>query len=457
MDALAIATGRNEERMMEQASIKKHVPPDRLHESATAASMLSRTQIKMLGVAMLGGALEYYEFVIFGLMVPTLSRVFFSSATEPWFSTLQTLAVFAVGYMVRPIGGIFLSAMGDRLGRKRMFIVTLALMATPTMLIGLLPTYAQIGILSPLLLLACRLCQGLAMGGEIPSALTFVVEHVPERRTGFSIGLMGSGLAAGMLVGIATVTAISHGFSKEAVLAYAWRIPFVLGGMFGLVSAALRRFAAETPVFIEMAARKSMNRSTPIRELLTTARPELLIALLASLAGNGIVQTAMVFPATFLQTGLHLPAAVAHNAETGLIFASVFSIALGGWLMDRFGWTKCIAFTAIGLIAALVHAYATPTPQNIGFNMTLVGIPCAMTVMLNTHLVRVFPAQIRITGISVAHNIATAIVGLLPILMGILTHFEPRAMIFVPGAFALLAVAITPVAIRYRKPLAFHT
>ena len=166
MDALAIATGRNEERMMEQASIKKHVPPDRLHESATAASMLSRTQIKMLGVAMLGGALEYYEFVIFGLMVPTLSRVFFSSATEPWFSTLQTLAVFAVGYMVRPIGGIFLSAMGDRLGRKRMFIVTLALMATPTMLIGLLPTYAQIGILSPLLLLACRLCQGLAMGGR---------------------------------------------------------------------------------------------------------------------------------------------------------------------------------------------------------------------------------------------------------------------------------------------------
>jgi MFS family permease len=441
--------------MMEQASVKKAATADRPHESP-AASTLSRTQIKMLGLAMLGGSLEYYEFVIFGLMVPTLSRVFFSSATEPWLSTLQTLAVFAAGYMIRPIGGIFLSAMGDRLGRKRMFIVTLALMATPTMLIGLLPTYAQIGVLSPILLLACRLCQGLAMGGEVPSAMTFVVEHVPERRTGFAIGLMGAGLGFGMVVGIATVVAISHGFAKETVLAYAWRIPFVLGGVFGLLSAALRRFAAETPVFTDMAARKSMNQSMPIRELLTTARPELLIALLASLAGNGIIQTAMVFPATFLQTGLHLPAAVAGNAQTGLIVASVLATPLGGWLMDRFGWTRCVAFTAIALIAALANAYAAPTPQNIGFNMILVGIPCAIGVVMNNHLVRVFAAQIRITGIAVAHNIATAIVGLLPILMGFLTHFEPRSMIFVPGAFALMAVVITPVAIRYRKPLAFH-
>jgi MFS family permease len=441
---------------MDQASIEKCTTANRLHDLPYVAQTLNRTQIKILGIAMLGGVLEYYEFMIFGLMVPTLSRVFFSSATEPWLSTLQTLEIFAVGYMVRPIGGIFLSALGDRLGRKRMFIVTLVLMAMPTMLIGALPDYAQIGASSCVLLLACRLCQGLAMGAEFPSALTFVVEHMPERRTGFAIGLMGTGLAVGMLVGIAMVSFISHGFSKEAVLAYAWRIPFVLGGVFGLLSAALRRFAAETPVFIEMAARKNMNRSMPIRELLTAARPELLIALLASIAGNGVVQTAIVFPATFLQTGLHIPAALAHNAQTGLIVACVISIPLGGWLMDRFDWTWCISFTAIGLIASLANAYAAPTPQNIGFNMILVGIPCAIGVMMNNHLVQVFAAQIRITGISVAHNIATAIVGLLPILMGFLTHFEPRAMIFVPGAFALIAVAITPVAIKYRKPLAFH-
>jgi MFS family permease len=411
----------------------------------------------MLGIAMLGGGLEYYEFIVFGVMVPTLSRVFFPSDAEPWLSTLQTLAIFAAGYIARPIGGIFLSAMGDRLGRKRMFIVTVALMATPTMLIGVLPTYAQVGILSPLLLLACRLCQGLAMGAEIPTALTFVAEHVPERRAGLAIGLMGTGLGIGTLVGLATLAAIGRGFSGEQMLAYAWRIPFVLGGLFGLLSSGLRKFAAETPVFTEMAARKSLNRSMPIRELLTTARPELLIALLASLASNSIVQTVALFPATFLQTGLHIPPTIAHSAQTGLIVASLVSTALGGWLMDRIGWTVCITFTAMALFAALVNAYASPTPQNIGFNLTLLGLPCAITIMLNNHLVRVFSAQVRITGISVAHNVATAIAGgTLPILMGFLTHFEPRAMIFVPAAFGLMAIAITPAAIKYRKPLAFH-
>ena len=114
---------------MERASITEHASAERLHDASTAASPLTRTQVKMLGIAMLGGGLEYYEFIVFGVMVPTLSRVFFPSDAEPWLSTLQTLAIFAAGYIARPIGGIFLSAMGDRLGRKRMFIVTVALMA----------------------------------------------------------------------------------------------------------------------------------------------------------------------------------------------------------------------------------------------------------------------------------------------------------------------------------------
>ena len=424
--------------------------------SPASESWLSRTQIRMLAIAMMGGALEYYEFIVFGFMVPTLSLVFFS-ASEPWLGALQTLAVFAVGYLVRPIGGILLSALGDRVGRKRVFVVTLILMATPTILIGLLPTYGQIGIISPLLLLACRICQGLAMGAEIPSALTFVAEHAPERRTGFAIGLLGSGLTVGSLIGITAVGAISLGFSKEDVTAYAWRIPFVLGGLLGLLSAALRKYAHETPVFAQMAARKSLNTAMPIRELLTKARPELLIALLASFASNSIVQTVVLFPSTFLQSELHLRAAVVHNAQTGLIAVSLASVVCGGWLMDRLGWMKAISIAAVGLIAALINVYAAPTQENLSFNMALLGIPCAIIMMLNNHAVRVFPAQIRITGIAAAHNIATAVAGgVLPILMGYLTHVEPKTIILVPAAVALMAVAITPVAVNHRKPLQFQ-
>ena len=400
------------------------------HGLPASESRLSRTQIRMLAIAMMGGALEYYEFIVFGFMVPTLSVVFFS-ASEPWLRTLQTLAVFAVGYLVRPIGGILLSALGDRVGRKRVFVVTL--------------------------LLACRMCQGLAMGAEIPSALTFVVEHAPERRTGLAIGLLGSGLTVGSLIGITAVGAISLGFSKEDVTAYAWRIPFVLGGLLGLVSAALRKYAHETPVFAEMAARKSLNRAMSIRELLTKARPELLIALLASFASNSIVQTVVLFPSTFLQAELHLPAAVVHNAQTGLIAVNLFSVVCGGWLMDRIGWMKAISIAAVGLIAALINVYAAPTQENISFNMALLGIPCAIIMMMNNHSVRVFPAQILITGIAAAHNIATAVAGgVLPILMGYLAHVEPKTIVLVPAAVALMAVAITPLAIKNRKPLQFQ-
>ncbi|MCP1845918.1 MFS family permease [Bradyrhizobium sp. USDA 4524] len=442
---------------MEQGPMLEVAATHRSQALPAETAGLTGSQIKMLGIAMLGGAFEYYEFIVFGFMVPTLSQVFFSDSTERWLSILQTLAVFAVGYLVRPIGGIILSSLGDRLGRKRMFMVTLVLMATPTLFVGLLPTYAQIGAFAPLLLLVCRLCQGLAMGAEIPSALTFVVEHVPERRSGLAIGLMGSGLSAGLLLGIMVVSVVSHAFSKDEILAYAWRAPFVLGGVCGLLSVALRRFAHETPVFAEMAARKSLNKAMPLRGILTTARWELLIGLLASLIGNGIVQTAILFPTTYFQTEMHFSAATVHTAQAALIAVSIFSLPLSGWMMDRFSWTTCIAVTATVLVAALVNVYAAPTEHNILVNMALMGIPGALPIMLNNHTVGVFPAQIRITGIAAAHNIATAVAGgTLPILMGLLAHFDPRALIYVPAAFAIIALAITPVATRYRKPLAFQ-
>lgn len=120
------------------------------------SSRLTRQQVKTLAISMLGGGLEYYEFLVFVFMIPTLGKVFFAQATESWLVQLQTLGIFAAGYLVRPLGGIVLGSLGDKFGRKRMFIVTLALMAAPTLAIGLLPSYAQIGVAAPIALLLCR-------------------------------------------------------------------------------------------------------------------------------------------------------------------------------------------------------------------------------------------------------------------------------------------------------------
>lgn len=425
-------------------------------DTVAPPARLTWTQCKTLGISMLGGALEYYEFLVFVFMVPVLSQLFFPRETSPWLRELQTLGIFAAGYIVRPIGGLVLGMLGDKFGRKRMFMVTLALMAVPTLCIGLLPTYSQIGLAAPLLLLFCRLCQGLAMGGEIPTALTFVVEHVEDRRSGLAIGILGAGLAVGTLLGIVTVATLGTAFSKSEVLDFAWRVPFVLGGVFGLCSAALRRYVSETPIFTEMSQRKKIGQSLPIRELLAKYRPELIIALLASLASNSIVQTASLFPVTYFQSELNFPSHVVHQALLAAIVVSMFSIVIGNWLMDRIGWTFAITVAAIGQILCGILVYSAPTVDNLIFHMALSGIPAAIVIMLNNHLVRVFPAQVRITGISAAHNIAVALAGgILPVAMGVLAHYDHRAMIYVPAGFSILAIVLTPIAFRHRKPLRF--
>ena len=205
-----------------------------------------------------------------------------------------------------------------------------------------------------------------------------------------------------------------------------------------------------------MADRKKLGQSLPLREVFVKYRRELLIALLASLASNAIVQVGSLFPVTFFQAELKFPAQVVHHAQLGFIAVSMFSVVIGSWLMDRIGWTFSITLAAIGQVACGILVYSAPTVDNLAWHMALSGIPIAIVIMLNNHLVRVFPAQVRITGISAAHNIATALAGgVLPVAMGALAHYDHRAMIYVPAAFAILAVVLTPIAVRYRKPLRF--
>jgi MFS family permease len=418
---------------------------------------LSWRQIRTIAISMLGGALEYYEFMVFIFMVPVLGQLFFASATLPWIRQLQTLAIFALGYIVRPFGGIVLGALGDKLGRKRMFIVTLALMAVPTFCIGLLPTYAQIGVAAPLLLLLCRLCQGLAIAGETPTALTFVIEHVDEKRTGLAIGLMGAGLIGGMLIGIFTISTMDANFTRDEIAHFWWRLPFLLGGVFGLISAALRRLVSETPVFEEMMRRRSVDNFVPFRELITRYRPELLVAFLSSFVGGAIIQSVQLFPAIFFQTHFQFPAALVNRGQTISTVVTFFSIIIGNWLIDRIGWMVGISVAAAGIVGAVILLYWNPQVSTLTLHMAIAGIPCALVIMLHNLLTRVFPAEIRITGISTAHNTASAVAGgIMPVTMGFLVHYHYWAAAWVPGLFALLAVVITPIAMKRRKPLRFQ-
>src|ERR1700754_3984028 len=175
---------------------------------------LTAGDYKTLAPSCLGGALEFYDFVIFVFFAAVVGQIFFPPGLPDWLRPFQTFGVCAVGYLVRPLGGVVMAHFGDLLGRKRMFTLSILLMAAATLGMGLMPTYAEIGILAPIGLLVLRIVQGAAIGGEVPGAWVFVAEHVPPSRIGYACGTLTAGLTAGILLGSLVATAINGSFSQ---------------------------------------------------------------------------------------------------------------------------------------------------------------------------------------------------------------------------------------------------
>jgi MFS family permease len=291
---------------------------------------LNRRDYRTLSLAALGGALEFYDFVVYVFFAPVLGQLFFPADMPDWLRMLQTFGIFAAGYLARPLGGILIGHFGDLLGRKRMFTLSIFLMAVPTLAIGLLPTYTGIGIAAPLLLLLMRILQGAAIGGEVPGAWVFVAEHVPAQRFGLAIGTLTAGLTIGILLGSLMAGTINTAFSPADVARYAWRMPFILGGAFGFVSVYLRRFLEETPVFKELSARRSLAREMPLKTILREHRGAILLALgLTWVLSAGIV-VVILFTPTYLQQVHHIAAARALRANSLATLALAVASHLAG-------------------------------------------------------------------------------------------------------------------------------
>ncbi|HYY31629.1 MAG TPA: MFS transporter, partial [Chthoniobacterales bacterium] len=247
-----------------------------------ASQKLSVSEARILALASIGAALEFYDFIIFVFFANVIGQLFFAASLPDWVRQAQTFGIFAVGYLVRPIGGIVMAHFGDIRGRKRMFMLSVLLMAIPTLLIGLLPTYRSIGVVAPLLLLAMRVMQGAAIGGEAPGAWVFVAEHARRGRAGIALGLLTSGLSFGILLGSLTATSLSRIFSNAQIAAGAWRIPFLIAGVFGFIATWLRRWLKETPVFEEMQRRAALSRELPLRAVLKGHGPAIVTSIVST-------------------------------------------------------------------------------------------------------------------------------------------------------------------------------
>lgn len=437
-----------------------------LESTPAVPATLGREEYKTLALSALGGTLEFYDFVIFVFFSATLGHLFFPSTLPDWVIQLQTLGIFAAGYLARPLGGIVIAHYGDKLGRKRMFTLSIFLMAAPTLLIGLLPTYAVIGVAAPLLLLLMRVLQGAAIGGEMPGAWVFVSEHVPQRHSGFSVGVLTAGICGGILLGSLVAIVINRSFAAEDIAAYAWRIPFILGGLFGFISVYLRRFLSETPVFRALAAKRALAEELPVKTVLREHRASCLVTAAYTWSLSTAVVVLILMTPTLLQKMYHVSPTVALQANCVATLMLVIGCAFFGWLSDRVGMRTTLVVCWGGLILSAYHFYgALPgvTDAQLTFNYGVMGFFVGAIATMAIVGVRAFPPEIRYSGLSFSYNIAYAIFGgLTPVLTQLWLqkdHLAGAHYVGLVSALAMLLAALPLVAHGWRAkdPVAVKT
>lgn len=411
----------------------------------SSSPALQSKEIKILALASLGGALEYYDFIIFIFFASIFSGQFFPADLSPFWKTLNTYGAFAIAYFMRPIGGVIMAHFGDLLGRKRMFTLSIVLMALPTLCIGLLPTFDQIGYGAPLLLLAMRMLQGIAIGGEIPAAWVFVSEHVPPRRIGLATSMVTSGLTVGILLGSLVALLINTSFSKTEISAYAWRIPFIVGGVLGFVTVYLRGYLQETPVFQAMQARRELNAELPLATVWRDHKPSILLSVLATwLLTAGIVVVILFAPELMKSAAFNLPARLTLTMQSLAIVALALGCTVTGYLCDRVGVGK----TFIGMCSALAisstifyHNIGQVDPGTLTLLYTVTGFFVGIVGGVPTIMVHAFPARVRFTGLSFSYNLSYAIFGgLTPLVLGIVNKINPLSASYYVLFLALMGI-----------------
>ena len=397
---------------------------------------LNRDDYRTLSLSSLGGALEFYDFVIYVFYATIISEMFFPSDLSPFWAMLNTYGIFAAGYFFRPLGGLVMAHFGDLIGRKRLFALSIFLMALPTLAIGLMPTFATIGYAAPLLLLLMRIVQGIAIGGEIPAAWTFVSEHVPPKHVGFANGTLTAGLSFGILLGALMSLAIAKLFSEAEIHDWAWRIPFIVGGLLGFVTMYLRSYLKETPVFQAMQERKQLYQGMPVKEVLQNYRLSVVLGMLFTWFLTACVVVVLLAMPQLLSGTFGYTRADAFVLQSTGIVMQVVGCVLFGWLADRMGGGKAMVLGSIAVsVCALVYynALGVWSAPAIFATYACLGLAAGAVGVVPMLMVRMYPAPVRFTGISFSYNVSYAIVGglTLPVVQWLSRYSDIGAMYYV--------------------------
>ncbi|WP_369790956.1 glycine betaine/L-proline transporter ProP [Rouxiella sp. WC2420] len=405
---------------------------------------------KAITAAALGNAMEWFDFGVYGFVAVALGQVFFPGA-DPGLQMIAALATFSVPFLVRPLGGVFFGRLGDKFGRQKVLSITIIIMSISTVSIGLIPSYASIGIWAPVLLLAAKLAQGFSVGGEYTGAAIFVAEYSPDRKRGFLGSWLDFGSIAGFILGAGVVILITSIVGDENFLSWGWRLPFFIAAPLGLIGIYLRHALEETPTFqqhvekIDSNSRKEIAEPPRVsfREIFTKQWKALIVSVGLVIATNVTYYMLLTYMPSYMSHSLH------YSEDHGLII--IIAIMVGmlfvqpfmGLLSDRFGRKPFVIIGSIGLFILAIPSFILIQSNVIGliflgFLILAVLLNCFIGVMAST-LPAMFPTNIRYSALAIAFNVSVMVAGITPTFAAWLV--EATHNLFMP-AYYLMVVAV---------------
>ncbi|MCW5889912.1 MAG: MFS transporter [bacterium] len=386
------------------------VPPPVAAPAAPAepATVPTATRRRTIVAGIAGNVMEWYDFAVYGYFAPTIGAHFFPADSQVA-SLLSAFGVFAAGFLMRPFGGMVFGHVGDRFGRKTALLVSVAAMAVPTFLIGVLPDHAQIGIAASVLMVALRLVQGLAVGGEYTSSVVYLAEGAPAARRGYMASWSVFGAVAGILLGSAAGALVTSLLSPAAMHAWGWRVPFLLGISVGFAGVVIRRHLTET------APPAVAGSTSPVVEALRAHWPAMLRVAGFNVLNGVAFYLLFVYGATWLTEVVQLDAGRALQINTISMVVLLVLIPLAGALSDRIGRKPpLVAACALLFVLAwpLFWLMHHPDPQLALAGQVAFALPIALFLGVGpVAMTELFPARVRCSAVSIGYNLALAIFG----------------------------------------------
>lgn len=380
----------------------------------TAPALSVKELRRVVTAAAVGNVIEWYDFYIFGALATLLASKFFGQS-QSGSSLIKYVGTFTAGFLIRPFGAFLFGRVGDLVGRKYTFLITLSGMGLSTALIGLVPSYAKIGVVAGVLLLLLRLIQGLCLGGEYGGAITYVAEHAPDEKRGYYTGWLQTSPTLGIVVSLAVIIVTRQIVGTDAFNAWGWRIPFLLSLLMVAIAIYIRLQLAETPIFQAIKA-KGQTATNPWREAFLSENLKYVVIASIVVIGEGVVWYSSQFWALYFIQQVQKPDVLTPSLITGAaLLIATPSLIFFGWLSDRIGRKPIIlagfflaAVTYYPLYVALGNA-ANPASINYPVAILIVAIMVSYVGMvygpIGAFLAEYFPARIRYTSVSVPYHI----------------------------------------------------